>query len=86
VKLARFSQCGWELALLACLLLSAQLNAQVADSDVIISTDRPSVAKSSTVVPRGYFQVENGLLVTRSLVLGLKIITTKDTRSHEGNA
>ena len=33
-------------------------------SDVPITTDRPSIANSSVVVPKGVFQVENGLLVT----------------------
>jgi hypothetical protein len=33
-------------------------------SDAPISTDRPAVAESSTVVPKGSFQVENGFLST----------------------
>lgn len=37
----------------------------VADSEPFISTDRPSVANSSIVVPKGDFQVENGLLMTK---------------------
>lgn len=37
-----------------------------ASSGQPISTDRPSVANSSVVVPRGDFQVENGLLITNS--------------------
>jgi hypothetical protein len=36
----------------------------VADSEPFISTDRPSIANSSIVVPKGDFQAENGLLVT----------------------
>jgi len=32
----------------------------------VISTDRPSVANSSIVVPKGYFQVENGFLLTHT--------------------
>ena len=36
----------------------------VADAEPFISTDRPSVANSSIVVPKGDFQVENGLLMT----------------------
>jgi len=36
------------------------------DSEPTISTDRPSVANSSVVVPKGDFQVENGLLVTNT--------------------
>jgi len=36
------------------------------DSESTISTDRPSVANSSVVVPRGDFQAENGLLVTKT--------------------
>jgi hypothetical protein len=35
-------------------------------SDEPISTDRPAVANSSTVVPRGSFQVENGFLISTS--------------------
>jgi hypothetical protein len=37
-----------------------------ADSEAFISTDRPSIANSSLVVPKGDFQVENGLLVTNT--------------------
>jgi hypothetical protein len=44
---------------------TAPLRAQVADKPVI-STDRPSVAESSVVVPRGFLQVENGLLLTHA--------------------
>jgi hypothetical protein len=41
------------------------LLAQTASSSgPTISTDRPSVANSSVVVPKGYLQAENGLLVT----------------------
>jgi len=36
------------------------------DSEPSISTDRPSVANSSVVVPTGDFQVENGLLITNT--------------------
>lgn len=36
------------------------------DSDGPVSTDRPSIANSSVVVPKGTFQAENGLLVTGS--------------------
>jgi hypothetical protein len=48
-------------------LLSAAdiLHAQTtADSEVTISTDRPTVAESSVVVPQGGLQVENGFLAT----------------------
>jgi hypothetical protein len=38
----------------------------VADSEPTISTDRPSVANSSIVVPKGYLQFENGMLITRT--------------------
>ena len=38
----------------------------VTDSQVVISTDRPSVANSSVVVPQGGLQFENGLLVTHT--------------------
>jgi hypothetical protein len=34
--------------------------------ETVISTDRPSVANSSAVVPQGAFQVENGLLFTNA--------------------
>jgi hypothetical protein len=51
---------------LALTLFGVALHAQTADSQPVISTDRPSVANSSIVVPRGYFQVENGMLFTRS--------------------
>lgn len=44
---------------------NAVLRAQTADTpEPTISTDRPSVANSSVVVPKGYLQAENGLLVT----------------------
>lgn len=33
-------------------------------SDAPIATDRPAVAESSTVVPKGSFQAENGFLIT----------------------
>ena len=36
------------------------------DSEPVISTDRPSVANSSVVVPQAGFQVENGLQFTNS--------------------
>jgi len=49
------------------LLGSVSLGGQTAgDSESTISTDRPSVANSSVVVPRGDFQAENGLLVTNT--------------------
>jgi len=49
------------------LLGSAGLRGQTsADSEPTISTDRPSVANSSMVVPKGDFQAENGLLVTNT--------------------
>lgn len=58
-------QCVFAFALTALLGSgSARLFAQAPVPDVIISTDRPSVANSSFVVPKGYFQVENGLLIT----------------------
>jgi len=61
-----FSQGRLALAFVTCALLAgAGLRGQTApDSETYISTDRPSVANSSVVVPRGDFQVENGLLVT----------------------
>jgi hypothetical protein len=49
------------------LLVAVSLRGQTApDAEPSISTDRPSVASSSVVVPRGYFQVENGLLITNA--------------------
>jgi hypothetical protein len=46
---------------------AAALHGQAApDQEVVINTDRPSVANSSIVVPKGYFQVENGFLFTRT--------------------
>src|SRR5271154_5169998 len=45
----------------ACVLLHAQ---NPPDAVEPISTDRPSVANSSVVVPVGAFQVENGILFT----------------------
>jgi hypothetical protein len=42
------------------------LLAQSVIPDVVISTDRPSVANSSFVVPRGYFQAEDGWRVTNA--------------------
>lgn len=37
-----------------------------ADSQDLISTDRPAVANSSVAVPKGVFQIENGLLITNA--------------------
>lgn len=55
------------LALALFLLLGrSSLVGQLAGSEPTISTDRPSVANSSVVVPKGYLQLENGLLVTRT--------------------
>jgi len=50
--------------LLAALPLGAQ--SPPASEPVVISTDRPSVANSSVVVPFGGFQVENGLLLNHT--------------------
>lgn len=48
-------------------LRAAPLQSQVvSDSQAVISTDRPSVANSSVVVPQGGLQFENGLLVTHA--------------------
>jgi hypothetical protein len=49
------------------LFATVSLRAQsAADSEVTISTDRPSVANSSVVVRRGGFQIENGFLATNT--------------------
>ena len=60
----------FRLALLTLLLVVAPfaLRAQspATSEPVVISTDRPSVANSSVVVPLGGFQVENGLLFTNA--------------------
>ena len=58
----------FQLALFALILLrTAPVHCQsIPDSEVIISTDRPSVANSSVVVPLGGLQFENGLLVTHT--------------------
>jgi hypothetical protein len=54
-------------ALLTFLLFSTiPLRAQTAADQPTISTDRPSVANSAVVVPKDYFQAENGLLSTRA--------------------
>jgi hypothetical protein len=51
----------------ALLFFLSSLRAQTAPAaDSTISTDRPSVANSSVVVPEGGFQFENGLLVTNT--------------------
>jgi hypothetical protein len=49
------------IAILSALLLRGQ---NPPASDEPISTDRPAVAASSTVVPKGSFQMENGFLVS----------------------
>ena len=48
------------------LLGSGNVLGQAPDSEPTISTDRPSVANSSVVVPKGYLQFENGLLITKT--------------------
>ncbi len=51
------------------LLATTSLAAQtISDtpSEPTISTDRPSVANSSIVVPKGYLQFENGFLITNA--------------------
>lgn len=58
---------GLPLLLLALLLLAAALTGPLARADTAeptISTDRPSVANSSVVVPQGALQMENGLTAT----------------------
>jgi hypothetical protein len=62
------SRMGVRLTMAAFLLCAARLvsqtEAQIGDAEPTISTDRPSVANSSVVVPRGYLQAENGFLIT----------------------
>lgn len=63
--------CGHKVFLLgilgAVLSANARLHAQTsADRQPIISTDRPTIAVSSSVVPKGVLQFENGLSVTNS--------------------
>jgi len=54
-------------AVLLAPVASIPLRAQTAsDSQVTISTDRPSVANSSVVVPQGGLQLENGFLITNA--------------------
>jgi hypothetical protein len=51
----------------AVLSANATLHGQTsADTQAIISTDRPSITVSSSVVPKGVLQFENGLSVTNS--------------------
>jgi hypothetical protein len=50
-------------ALLGGMLLRGQ---SPPSSDDPISTDRPAIAASSTVVPKGSFQMENGFLINNS--------------------
>lgn len=62
--LARSPRLCFPLALAGFVVMTGvQLWPQSSDSAPTISTDRPSVANSSIVVPEGYFQVENGLLI-----------------------
>ncbi|HWZ45442.1 MAG TPA: transporter [Candidatus Saccharimonadales bacterium] len=50
---------------MAVLLATPSLSGQtVPNPEEPISTDRPSIANSSVVVPKGGFQIENGLLIT----------------------
>jgi hypothetical protein len=49
---------------------------------VVLSTDRPTVANSSVVVPLGGFQVENGLLLTNSA--GQNIFDLPETNLRYG--
>lgn len=55
------------LTLLLITLPSAHLRGQTASTtETTISTDRPSIANSSSVVPKGVFQLENGFLITNA--------------------
>jgi hypothetical protein len=58
---------AWLLAILAGTVLlrgQSQPDQSQPASDEPISTDRPAIAESSVVVPKGSFQAENGFLVT----------------------
>jgi hypothetical protein len=48
------------------ILLHGQSHPDPSPADEPISTDRPAVAESGTVVPKGSFQAENGFLITNS--------------------
>ena len=65
------------------LLGAVDLRGQTAaDAQPSISTDRPSVANSSVVVPKGDFQVENGLLTTN--IQGQSILDLPETALRFG--
>ena len=51
---------------MATLILAGLLPGQSPNDKEPISTDRPAIAASSVVVPKGSFQSENGFLVTNS--------------------
>ena len=74
------------LSIVACGLLCLWARPGVAqsapDSDVTISTDRPSVANSSAVVPKGALQFENGLLVTATQ--GQEVVDLPETSIRYG--
>jgi len=62
---------------------SASLRSQTAsDPDEAISTDRPAIANSSVVVRRGGFQIENGLLTTKTQ--GLRVFDAPETALRYG--
>jgi outer membrane putative beta-barrel porin/alpha-amylase len=63
--------CGYSRGCFALALIAIGLSGTVplhgqtaTGAEAPISTDRPSVANSSVVVPKGTFQAENGLLIT----------------------
>lgn len=61
------SYSAWMIVILTGAVLlrgQSQPDQSAPSSDQPISTDRPAVAESSVVVPKGSFQVENGFLIT----------------------
>jgi hypothetical protein len=51
---------------LAAIVLASAVLLHAQAGNPVISTYRPSLAESSIVVPRGYFQAENGFLLTHA--------------------
>jgi hypothetical protein len=78
---------AWLMIILAgagLLLGQSQPDQPAPASDSPISTDRPAVAESSTVVPKGSFQAENGFLITGNQ--GQKTLDGPETEMRFGVA